>query len=113
MQEIIANPHKFGAPTFEEFARDKDKYLGREDDILKTAFEGAHILKKSNLVRKHIYKIFGYTAKSEDHVWQIMKNEGYSPLDFEIKPELTKAGNGQYDVIVDFTLKNKGGIRGL
>lgn len=105
--EILATPEKFGAPTFEQFAKDPEKYLGRDDDLLLTASEGAHGLKQSNLVGKHYYKIFGYSAKTEEHVWRIMKDEGYTPRDFEIKPELVKTLAGQYDIHVDFVLKNK------
>jgi hypothetical protein len=107
LQDILATPERFGAPTFEEFAKNPEKYLGRDDELLITASEGAHKLKESNLIGKHHYKIFGYSAKSEDHVWSIMKNEGYTPRDFEIKPELVKTLAGQYDIHVEFVLKKE------
>jgi len=104
-EEIIDNPTAYGMPTFEEFKRKRDLYMGREDDVLSSADVGSSILKKS--VRKHIYEFQGYRCKTLEEVQNVASRQGVALKDLVYQPEVVWAGAGKYDLFVRFISKQE------
>lgn len=104
-EDLLSDPSKFGFPTFEEFARDPERYLGREDEVLALADEGCSILRKSNLVRKHVYEIEGFKCKSLEEVQKVAKSQGIPLTELDYSPVIIPRGAGQCDVLVKFIPK--------
>ena len=100
LDDVLENPNKFGAPTFEEFKRNREKYLGREDDKLAFADRGSTILRRD--IKKHIYEIEGYRCKTLEEVERVASSQGIPLKQLDYKPELIQCGAGKYDVIVKF-----------
>lgn len=102
--EILEDPTKVGMPTFEEFKRNREKYMGRDDDILASADAGSTILK--NATRRHIYEIEGYRCESLEEVERVANAQGIPIKDLDYRPELIQAGAGKFDTIVKFVSKH-------
>jgi hypothetical protein len=96
-----------GAPSFEEFARNKEKYLGRDDEKLSQADIGSHRLRNSNLVKKHVYEIAGRRCKNLEEVEREANNLGINMKDLDYRPEVIPLGGGHCDVLVKFVSKHE------
>jgi len=101
--DLFENPHDFGMPTFEEFAANREKYMGRDDDRLTEVDRGSRSLQR---VKRHIYEIEGYRCKSIEEVERVALNMGIKLQELDYRPEVTQAGAGQFDVIVRFVSKS-------
>lgn len=103
MDDIMSDPSKYGAPTFEEFRSNPEKWLGRDDDKFVSADKGSQVL--SN-VRKHIYEIEGYRCKTLEEVEKIAASQGIPLRSLDYRPELIPLGGGQADILVKFVSKD-------
>lgn len=101
--EIFDNPTDYGMPTFEEFAQNREKYMGNEDDRLREVDRGSQSMKN---VKRHIYEIEGYRCKSLEEVERIAASQGINLRELDYRPEVTQAGAGKFDVIVRFVSKS-------
>jgi len=108
VEDLLDNPTKYGAPTFEEFKRYPDRYRKRDDDALSSADVGSSNL--AHLVKKQFY--FLKTAsgrsikcKTLEQVEHVAKQEGINLRLLEMRPELRQAGEGKFDVHVHFVTK--------
>lgn len=95
----------WGAPTFEEFCRNPEKWRGREDDSLASADVGSQTLK--GMVKKHIYEIEGYRCKSLEEVERVARNQGIPIRELDYRPELIPIGAGKCDILVKFVSKQE------
>jgi hypothetical protein len=93
LSDVMDNPKKYGVPTFEEYARNRDKWIGKHDDQFAWIDKGTTILKKRISTQK--YSIFGYRADSLEECERIANAEGCNISQLEIKPELTQDSAGQ------------------
>lgn len=103
MEDIKANPAKYGAPTFEEFKRNPEKWTGRHDDLLSSADKGSQILKG---VQKHIYEIEGYRCSTLEEVEKIAASQGIPIRSLDYRPELIPLGGGKANILVKFVSKD-------
>lgn len=106
-QQILADPKRFGAPTFEEFVKDPEKYLGKRDDFFVSAEDGAVLLKQSNLVKDQLYCLGNNKTDSLEEFSRWLQDEGIDVRNIEWCPELEKVEGGQYRILVGIKLKNK------
>ena len=53
--EVMADPKSFGMPTFDEFAKNPETLLGRDDERLQEVDRGSTQLNR--VVRRQIYEI--------------------------------------------------------
>lgn len=44
IEELALNPEKYGMPTFEQFVKNKDRYVGRQDDEIAAIDRGDPVL---------------------------------------------------------------------
>lgn len=105
--DVIMNPHKYGMPTFAEFARDPEKYLGRPDEVLALADEGCSILRKGKALRRHQYEIEGYKCKTIEEVQKVAAQQGIPLETLDYRPQVLPQGCGKFDILVRFVPKDQ------
>lgn len=102
-EEFSSNPEKFGFPAFDRWEKEREKYLGKDDEILASADKGSELLSRS--VKRHIYELEGYRCKNLEEVERVAKEQGINLKGLDYRPQLVQAGAGKYDVIVRFVSK--------
>ena len=105
LDDIYDDPTAFGLPTFDEFRRNSEKYLGRDDDRLAEVSRGSTQLDKH--VQKHIYEIEGYRCKSLEEVERIALSQGIQLRELDYVPVVTPTSAGKCDVKVTFKRRNE------
>jgi hypothetical protein len=98
---------KHGLPTFAEFSKNPKKYLGHSEELFESADAGSHILRKSNVVKRHRYEILGYRVNTLEEVQKIVLENGIDPQALDMRPQLEPLGGGQCDILVRFTTKEQ------
>lgn len=95
--DIFENPKKYGCPTFEEYKRNREKYLGHYD-MLGYIDKGSANLAK--YVQKHKYEIEGYRFDKLEQVEAFAKDWNIPLQDFTA--ECIPQGGGKCDILVKF-----------
>jgi hypothetical protein len=99
-EDILEDPTKFGMPTFDEFRRSPEKYLGRDDERFSEVDRGSVLIQ--NLIQKHIYVIEGYRCKSLEEVERVAADMGIPIRELDYRPQIRPTGAGKCDVVVQF-----------
>lgn len=94
------NPTAYGMPTFEQFARDPDKYFGRKDSMFDIVDKGSTNLNKH--VRKHRYKFKQWKAKSLEEIEVIAKDHGFDIDQLEFTAKIVNTQGDKCDILVEF-----------
>lgn len=101
-EDIMANPHEYGIPSFAEFARNPAKWRARADEAFASIEKGSEMLGK--VVRKHTYKFKKgtkeWTCKSLEEVQRVAENEGFPLQTLDFKGEMRQLGEGKYEIVV-------------
>jgi len=101
LEDIISNPTRFGMPTFEEFRKNKEKYLGRADDMIAAIDRGDPLLGC-----RQKYYVEHYRVESLEHAERIARDMGLSLFhDFVIDPQLRPDDSGGFYNEVTFRAK--------
>ena len=109
VEKLAADPHRFGLPTFAEYCKNRDKWMGRPDDAMVSITEGPKNHRAG--LQRIIYKIHGVTLPSEESVEAALGDHGYGLDDIDLKKqdsrlkktiEVIPQGAGKYDIVVDF-----------
>lgn len=103
VDDILADPSRYGFPTFDEFKRNPELLNGRDDEILASADAGSQWIKD---VKRHVYEIEGYRCKTLEQVEEIAARQGIPLRELDYRPVMTQAGAGKYDIIVRFVRKS-------
>lgn len=101
--EIMESPNKFGFPTFDEYKKTHENWLGRDDDKLASGDKGGEIVNR--FARKFIHEIEGYRTSKIEEVERIAKDHGIPIRELEYKPEFLPLGAGKADVLVKWMSK--------
>jgi hypothetical protein len=88
------------APSFEEFKRNREKYLGRDDEDFGIIDKGSQSIKRT--VHRHIYEIEGYRVKTLEEVERIAINQGIPIRELDYRPQVVPLGGGKCDILVKF-----------
>lgn len=104
-QDVLDDPNKYGVPTFEEFKRNPEKWLGKDDDIFSSADASFSNKDMRKFVKKHIYEIEGYKCSSLHEVEKIAKDHDIPIKELDYRPEMIPQGGGKWDVKVRFVPK--------
>lgn len=105
INEIYENPKNFGMPTFEEFKKSPERWLGRDDAALSQVSEGG--LEVKNQYRRQRYEIEGYTCDSLEQVEKIANSQGIPLKELDYRPQMIPQGGGNWDILVKFVSKNE------
>ncbi len=107
-EDIQLNPHKYGAPTFEEFVKIRDRFFPREDDSMVFLTDGPQKFRKD--LNKIIFKIHGKEV-TENQVEVALGDFGYTLGDIDLENrnsrlkksmQMIPQGGGKFDIVVDF-----------
>lgn len=104
LDELLENPTAYGLPTFDQFAKNQEKYLGRDDDRFAEAEAGSRNLEKH--VQRHIYEIEGYRCKTLEEVERIAQSQGIKLRELDYQPQVVPLGGGKCDLLVKFVSKD-------
>ena len=103
-QYLFDNPQEFGLPTFDEFRRNPEKYIGRDDERLEAVDRGGEHIR--SVVQRHIYEIEGYRCKTLEEVERIASSQGIPLRELDYRPEVVPSSAGKCDLLVRFVNKN-------
>lgn len=102
--EIMSNPEKFGAPTFEQFKANRDKWLGRWDDKFAEVDRGSRMPGLGRMIKKYKYQVEHYTCDSLEECEKVALSLGIDLQSNEYKYEtvLVPQGGGTCDAVIKF-----------
>ena len=107
MKDIDIHPgeelRKMGAPTFQEFKKNREKWVGRDDDVLARADKGGNI---NRVTKKHIYEIEGHRCKSLEEVERVAASKGIPLRELDYQPKVIPGIGHKCDVLVKFVPKH-------
>jgi hypothetical protein len=98
MDDVLEDPTKFGAPSFDDFKKNREKWLGRDDEALGLADKGSGWA----FVKKHIYEIEGYRCKTLEEVEHVALCQGIPLRELDYRPQMLPRGCGKWDILVKF-----------
>ncbi len=101
LDDIVSDPHKYGAPTFAEFAKNPDKWRSSNSNMLDSVDAGSILLRQ--ILNKQIYEIDGYRCNSLEEVERVAKDQGIDLNNIVCRPEVVPVGGGRCDILVKFT----------
>lgn len=106
MEDIIRDPHKYGAPTMEEYWEDPEKFKRyfTEDGKMGLYDKGPDILK--NVVIKQICFVNGYKCETLEKAQQVANSENID-LRFITGVELIPIDNGKAEQHLFFNKKKE------
>lgn len=109
-EEILADPHRFGLPTFEEYRKMRSKILPREDRYLTAISDGPQNFRKD--LKKIRYFVHGNPLSGEEAVEKMLLDHGYTLEDIDLEGkvgrlaktiQLVDVGGGlEHEVHVNF-----------
>jgi len=89
--------------SFEEFVKNRDKYIGRDDEAFGWIDKGSTQL--GRYVRNQIYEIEGYRCDSLERVDEIASRMGYTRKELECRPEIIPLSGHKCDILCRFFSK--------
>lgn len=109
IEDLMANPNKYGAPTYEQFVLSYSKYQKRGDEAMVAITEGPQSFRKDlNTIK---FQINGVELPNEEAVEMALLDHGYSLMDIDLENrdsrlkktiEMVPQGGGKYDIVVNF-----------
>jgi hypothetical protein len=100
IDDVYENPADYGAPTFEEFKRNREKYMGRDDDALASVSAGGEV--SNRFTQKHVYEIEGYRCKTLEEVERIASQQGIPLRSLDFRAMLIPQGAGKGNLLIKF-----------
>jgi hypothetical protein len=100
-EDIMADPTKFGAPTFEEFAKNPDMFRPHLTlkDLLGIIDDGSKLEGFKRNLSKDKFEIDGYGMESLTKIEDYCRNEGLSYESVSWKPEVRQGTSGKLEVV--------------
>lgn len=105
IDDLLSDPHRYGFCTFEEFRRNKEKWLGRADDEISSVDAGDR-----NLQCRNVYYLESdagrYRVDSLEQAERIALDMGLNLFhDFLIKPQVREDISARNYIEVTFLAK--------
>lgn len=111
LADIIANPNKFGAPTYEQFCRNPNRWRLPSDSVLQSASAGSRVFNNVKKQRYEVLRPTGAVTKCQtlEEVERVCLSEGIAIEELEMRNELIDVGAGKVEILVQFRRKPKVG----
>jgi hypothetical protein len=103
LEDIVKNPAKYGAPTFQQWRQNKDKW---RVDWAAIADNGSRQLAHQQV--RQLYKVGKYIVKSIEEAERIARDMGFTLSRMPIAPQIRPQGGQKHDIIVEFKLPRTG-----
>ena len=94
-----------GLPTFEEFCKNREKYVGREDEDFGLIDRGSLHLK--NVVQRHEYEIEGVRCKNLEQVEKRAREMGIPIRELDYRAMIIPQTGLKCDILVKFAPKSE------
>ena len=100
--DLMNNPEKFGAPTFEQFKARRNHYKKNHNTSFGNIEKGGDI--SNRFTKKQIYELGGYRCKTLEEVERVALQMGLSleTLSDKYQAQFIPLGGGQAEVLVKF-----------
>lgn len=92
-----------GFPSFDEYRKNPEKYIGRADASLQEVDRGSTQLDRT--VKRHIYEIEGYKCKTLEEVEKVAASMGINLKELDYRPSVQPNTSGGFDIKVRFLSK--------
>lgn len=102
-KDTIDTLAKMGAPTFEEFKRHRERYMGRDDDVLSSVDSAGTMIK--GYLKRVVYELEGYRCKSLEEVERVAASQGIPLSQLEYRAVCVPQSSYTCDVLVKFMSK--------
>lgn len=100
VNDIMTNPSKYGAPTFDTFKSNRDNYIQNHNKTFGTIDKGGAV--SNRYTKKQIYEIEGYRCKTLEEVERVALDLGINLRALKYEAQFLPLGGGQADVLVKF-----------
>lgn len=102
--DLASNPKKYGLPTFEEFAKEPQKYTSAftPNDLMAQIDRGSQTLNRH--VVDHEYWVGTYRCRSLESAEKMLGEMGITITTDNLKPEVIDIGAGKCKIKVTFKL---------
>lgn len=111
--DIMENPTKYGLPTFEDYCKDRERYLGYSDQLFRTIDAGpqnAERLRK--LMHKMRFRVAGHYVKTVEKLQSVAREEWGDDVKLEMYPQMLPIGGGKWECVVEVMPKSQGDALG-
>lgn len=98
--ELMADPAAYGLPTFDQFAKNPNLFIDRDDERFIEVDRGSKNLDRH--VQRHIYEIEGYRCGTLEEVERIANAQGIPLRELDYRPQVIPQGGGKCDLLVKF-----------
>ncbi len=111
MEDIQRDPSKYGAPTFEQFAKNREKYQAvlSEQEQLAIIDNGGQNLKR--YTKRRVFKVLGQEFSKLEHAESFCRDHGIPIKDWKVVAHNMGGQFGQETVIImppdEFERRNK------
>lgn len=95
---------ELGAPSFEDFKKNREKWVGKDDDNLGQVDAGSQNINR--YVQRHVYEIEGYRCETLEEVERVARNQGIPVRELDYKPEVLPQSGYKCDLLVKFVPKH-------
>lgn len=106
-EDVMANPHKFGMPTFQEFKKSRGSWKKSKDNWFGAIEKGSELL--GRMVKRHVYFLRGYEFKNLEGVETAAINMGLDPWKLIPRPQVINIGGGWCELHVTLEEPNRFG----
>jgi hypothetical protein len=109
LEDLASNPHGYGLPTLEEYAKIREQVWGRDDDAMASISDGPQKFRQD--LHKIYYELNGKRLSGENEVERALSDHGYTLADIDLenrgsllkkKIEMIPLGGGKFDLVVNF-----------
>ena len=109
MEDLQRDPEKYGAPTFEQFKANRDKWLGRWDDKFAEVDRGSQMGGLNRMIKKYKFEVEGYRCDSLEECEKVASSLGIDLKSnlYKYEAVLVPQGGGTCDVLVKFMSKDE------
>lgn len=105
VKDVLEDPHSYGMPTFQEFAKNRERYMGREDDVLSSVDAGGILLK--NRTKRIKYQVKGYRCDTLEEVERVCRDEGMLLKDLQYMGFIEPQNGFDCDILIKFMTKEE------
>lgn len=105
IEDLYEDPGAFGMPTFDEFRKNREKWLGRDDDTLACVSKGGEAANKKH--SKHTYEIEGYRCKTLEEVERVAREQGIALRSLDFRAIIVPQGAGRGELLIKFVSKDE------
>jgi hypothetical protein len=107
IDELMRNPTKFGAPSFEQFCKNREKWFGKETDVLDRLVNSSDGSTARNSARRLKHEILGYRTTKLEEVERIALENGINLRSLEYCAAFQPLGGGEADILVKWMTKDE------